>query len=132
MLGGCINDESPTATETDALLRANVSDPTITVTNTDDSGPGSLRQAILNATDGTTIAFDPALAGSTIHLAGELDVLLPSLTIEGPAAGGITLDAQRNGRVMAVGQNTTLTLRTLASFPPHWATETRRVYRTMR
>jgi hypothetical protein len=41
---------------------------TITVTNTHDSGAGSLRQALADATDGDTINFDPALNGQTINL----------------------------------------------------------------
>ena len=41
---------------------------TITVINTNDSGPGSLRQAIFNANNGDTIDFDPALNGQTITL----------------------------------------------------------------
>ncbi|HEU0208269.1 MAG TPA: hypothetical protein VFQ78_04745 [Candidatus Udaeobacter sp.] len=41
---------------------------TITVTNTNDSGPGSLRQALADADDGDTITFDSALAGQTITL----------------------------------------------------------------
>ena len=35
--------------------------PTTRVTNTNDSGPGSLRQALADAHDGDTINFDPAL-----------------------------------------------------------------------
>ncbi len=34
---------------------------TLTVTNTSDSGPGSLRSAIANAVSGTTIVFDPTV-----------------------------------------------------------------------
>ncbi len=43
---------------------------TITVINTNDSGPGSLRQALTDANDGDTIDFDPALNGQTIRLTG--------------------------------------------------------------
>jgi predicted outer membrane repeat protein len=45
---------------------------TILVTNTNDSGPGSLRQAVLTAVSGDTIMFDPALAGQTITLDTEI------------------------------------------------------------
>src|SRR5208337_2095139 len=38
------------------------------VTNTADSGPGSLRDAISTATNGTIISFDPSLAGQKIDL----------------------------------------------------------------
>ena len=41
---------------------------TITVATTDDSGLGSLRQALADANDGDTIDFDPALNGQIIML----------------------------------------------------------------
>ena len=58
--------------------------PTITVTNTDDAGPGSLRQAIIDARAGVVIQFDAAIAGKTIVLtSGKLDID-KAVTIEGP------------------------------------------------
>jgi predicted outer membrane repeat protein len=55
----------------------------LTVTNTADSGPGSLRAEIAAAQSGDTIVFDPSLAGQTISLtSGEL-VINTSLDIEG-------------------------------------------------
>ena len=60
-----------------------------TVTNTNDSGPGSLRQAITNAANGAVIKFSPKLDGDTITLtSGELDIS-KNITIEGPGAGSI-------------------------------------------
>src|SRR3954468_2816788 len=57
---------------------------TITVTNGNDSGSGSLRQALADANDGDTIQFDAALNGQTITLtSGEL-VVADSITISGP------------------------------------------------
>ena len=47
---------------------------THTVTNTNDSGPGSLRQAIGGAASGDVITFDPSLAGQTIMLASQLTI----------------------------------------------------------
>jgi len=48
---------------------------TITVTNTDDGGPGSLRQVLADANDGDAIDFDSALNGQTITLTtGELAI----------------------------------------------------------
>ena len=59
---------------------------TITVINTNDSGPGSLRQALADANDGDTINFDPALNGQTINLtSGEL-VIGKDITIDGPGS----------------------------------------------
>ena len=49
-----------------------------------DTSAGSLRQVVANAPTGTTITFDPALAGQTITLDGELLV---------DAARSVTLDA---------------------------------------
>ena len=40
-----------------AFLRAEASVNIITVTNTNDSGPGSLRQALVDANDGDEITF---------------------------------------------------------------------------
>ncbi|HEU4744384.1 MAG TPA: choice-of-anchor Q domain-containing protein, partial [Anaerolineales bacterium] len=60
----------------------------ILVTNTNDSGPGSLRQAIFDATFepgpafGDTINFDPSLAGQTITLTTNLSID-QDLTIDG-------------------------------------------------
>ena len=41
----------------------------ITVTNTNDSGPGSLRQALADANDGDTIDFDPSVSTVTLTTA---------------------------------------------------------------
>jgi hypothetical protein len=45
---------------------------TVYVTNTYDSGPGSLRDAVINATDGTTIRFDESINNQTITLTSNL------------------------------------------------------------
>jgi hypothetical protein len=55
----------------------------ITVTNTSDSGPGSLRQALTNANDGDTIDFDASLKGQTISLTSSELVINKSITISG-------------------------------------------------
>ena len=52
---------------------------TITVTNGNDSGPGSLRQALAQANDGDTINFDPSVSIVTLTTA-EL-VITKSITI---------------------------------------------------
>jgi predicted outer membrane repeat protein len=55
---------------------------TVVVTNTNDSGPGSLRQAVMDAGSGDTILFHASLAGDTITLATSL-VIDENLTVDG-------------------------------------------------
>ena len=63
----------------------------ITVVNTNDSGPGSLRQALAVVNDGDTINFDSALNGQIINLtSGEL-VINNNITIAGPGADLLTV-----------------------------------------
>ena len=56
---------------------------TINVTNTNDSGLGSLRQALVDSHDGDTIDFDPSLKGQTISLTSAELVINKSITISG-------------------------------------------------
>src|SRR5262245_49407409 len=68
-----------------------------TVTNTADSGPGSLRQAVLDANAATgadIIAFDATnfVSPKTVQLTGGEMTITDPVTIQGPAAG-LTLDA---------------------------------------
>ena len=69
---------------------------TLTVTNTNDSGAGSLRGVLASAVSGDTIVFDTAgvfAAPQTINLtSGEL-TLDKSLTIDGPGANRLTINA---------------------------------------
>jgi hypothetical protein len=62
---------------------------TITVTNTNDSGPGSLRQALANANNGDTINF--AVTGTISLISGEL-VIGKNVTIAGPGANRLSID----------------------------------------
>jgi autotransporter-associated beta strand protein len=64
------------------------------VNNAADSGPGSLRQALIevNANVGAdTIQIDPALNGSTINLLSSLPTPRENVTIDGPTAGTLTV-----------------------------------------
>ncbi|MFQ5526155.1 MAG: PA14 domain-containing protein [Thermoanaerobaculia bacterium] len=99
-----------TATATDAagntsefsanlVLRPNA----LTVGNANDSGPGSLREALEEAGfDGadTIITFDPALAGQTIHLLDQLPGLTEDNTVlDGDFNGDCVPDIQLDGSV---------------------------------
>lgn len=63
---------------------------TLTVTNTNDSGAGSLRDAIANAASGDTITFDLAVPATIALTSGEL-FIDKSLTIEGPGANDLSI-----------------------------------------
>ena len=65
---------------------------TITVTNTLDSGPGSLRQAVLAASPGDTVAFEsPTFSVPlTITLTSGHIEITKSLIIDGSTGGTVT------------------------------------------
>jgi hypothetical protein len=67
---------------------------TLTVTNTDDSGPGSLRQAIADAGPDDVISFDPSLAGATITLASDIFVTFDGVTEKKFSIDGSGLSSQ--------------------------------------
>src|SRR4051794_604893 len=64
---------------------------TLTVTNHNDSGPGSLRDAIANAGAGDTITFDLPLPSTISLTSGEL-LIDKNLTIVGPGADSLTIE----------------------------------------
>jgi len=71
-----------------ASAHANV----ISVTNTNDSGPGSLRQALTSANDGDTITF--AVTG-TINLTSGGLLVAKNVTISGPGARQLSIDGNQ-------------------------------------
>ena len=73
---------------------------TITVTNTNDSGPGSLRQALAVANDGDTIAAT-GVSGTILLTSGELLVNY-SITISGPGASNLAVDGYAQGTVFDI------------------------------
>ncbi|MBI3851466.1 MAG: CSLREA domain-containing protein [Verrucomicrobia bacterium] len=72
---------------------------TLTVTNLDDSGPGSLRQAIADAAPGDTIDFATNVTGTITLTSGEL-VVTNDLTISGPGATNLTVSGNFTSRVL--------------------------------
>lgn len=79
---------------------------TLTVTNTNDSGTGSLRQAILDAAAGVTIDFAPSLNGQTITLASEL-AINKNLSFVGNGVSNTIIDGNNATRLFTVGDNIT-------------------------
>lgn len=83
---------------------------TITVMNSTDSGPGSLRQALADAADGDTINFNSSLNGQTITLtSGEL-LVNKSLIIIGPGANTLAVDANHASRVFHIASGKDVTI----------------------
>ncbi|MDX2088617.1 MAG: right-handed parallel beta-helix repeat-containing protein [Kofleriaceae bacterium] len=73
--------------------------PSLVVSTVADDGPGSLRAALRDAPADAVIGFSPDLAGQTIVLASTLE-LDRSVTIDGSAAPGITLDGNDQVRIL--------------------------------
>jgi hypothetical protein len=76
---------------------------TFTVTNTANSGAGSLREIIANAQSGDTIKFASSLANKKIVLtSGEISVL-KAVTIDGSDAPNLTISGNNQSRVFNIG-----------------------------
>ena len=85
----------------------------LVVTNTNDSGSGSLREAIAaaNATPGAdTITFAPWVGGTITLTSGQLTVT-DAVTVAGPGPANLTISGNNAGRVFWVNWNGTLDLR---------------------
>jgi Right handed beta helix region len=94
---------------------------TITVTNTNDSGPGSLRQALSDANNGDMIDFDSSLKGETITLTSGQLVVNRSVTISGLGANNLTVDGNANDRVFYINPGNTVTISGLTITNGHHA-----------
>jgi hypothetical protein len=76
------------------------------VTNTNDSGAGSLRQAITDTASNGTITFDPAVAGTITLTSGELVISNKNLTIQGPGPGVLSTSGNNASRVFYITGST--------------------------
>jgi hypothetical protein len=79
----------------------------ITVTNTNDSGPGSLRQALADANDADTIAF--AVTG-TIRLTSGGLLIAKNITISGPGSNQLSIDGNQAVLVFGIFPGKTATI----------------------
>ena len=85
----------------------------LTVTTLDDSGAGSLREAVdLIAADGT-ITFDSALAGGTIALTSGQLAVDRSVTIDGSGAPGLIVSGNNASRVFQIAAGATVSMNDL-------------------
>ena len=80
---------------------------TITVASTADSGPGSLRQALLDANDGDVINI--TAIGIITLTSGELPIT-KTLTINGPGAASLTVSGNNASRVLSITAGVAVTL----------------------
>jgi len=71
---------------------------TIVVSNTNDSGPGSLRDALAIANDGDTIDAT-GVSGTILLTSGELQIN-HNVTINGPGAGNLAVNGNAASRVL--------------------------------
>ena len=77
---------------------------TFTVTNSNDSGVGSLRDAIAQANlapGPNTIVFAPGVTGTILLTSGQIAINGP-LTIVGPGANNLAIDGNASGRIFAI------------------------------
>jgi hypothetical protein len=89
------------------LIALSTQAATITVTNTNDSGAGSLRQAIADAHNGDTIDF--GVTGTITLTTGEL-LVDKSITISGPGSENLTVDPNYSSRVFHVSGGVSATI----------------------
>lgn len=109
---GCSDQSEPLAPRMTVTPHAVVT-PDIVVTSTADNGPGTLRDAVLNATPGQVIGFDASIAGQSITLSSFIGVHLGAvLTIDGGPAG-MTISGGSATQIFIVQFNSTVTLRNL-------------------
>ena len=88
---------------------------TFTVTNTDDSGAGSLRQAILDANANVgadIIGFASGVTGTITLTSGELAVT-DAVDLQGPGSGVVTVSGNHASRIFRVAAGVSATIRAL-------------------
>jgi len=93
---GTIELQNPFTPETLATWNGKLA--TIIVTNTNDSGANSLRNAFQLATNGDTITFDLGLSGQTIGLgSGQINWVVNDLILDGDLDNNLTPDVTVSG-----------------------------------
>jgi hypothetical protein len=80
-----------------------------TVTNNNDSGPGSLRAVIAASNNGDIVVFDPSVVGAISLTSGELTIT-KSLTIIGPGKDILAIDGNNTSRVLSIESGSNVTL----------------------
>jgi hypothetical protein len=87
--------------------------PTTIVTNTNDSGAGSLRQVVLDLTSGGTVTFAAGLSGSTITLTTGEILLNKNMTIQGLGASVLSVSGNNSSRIFQITGSVTVAINDL-------------------
>ncbi len=95
------------STQTRTINVTCISNPV--VTNLNDSGAGSLREAITQACAGSTITFAPGLTGTITLTSGDL-IISRTLTIQGPGAQVLTISGNQQWRIFTLFDTTPASL----------------------
>ena len=78
---------------------------TFTVTNTNDSGAGSLRQAVIDANlSGVANTINFAVTGAIVLTSGQIRIESP-LNIVGPGVGSLAIDGNASSRIFTIVEN---------------------------
>ncbi|MGB7708014.1 MAG: choice-of-anchor Q domain-containing protein, partial [Microcoleus sp.] len=105
--------EAPLALNPEVMADYQGTLATMTVTNSNDSGAGSLRSAIASAVAGDTIQFASSLANQTITLTSGQLVINKNLTIDAISATNLTISGNNASRVIFTEGSTNVTLKNL-------------------
>lgn len=85
----------------------------VSVINTNDSGPGSLRSAIAQAKDGDAITFAPTLSGKTLVLTSGPLVINSNIIVSGPGPDKLTISGNDENPVFSIPGAQTVTISNL-------------------
>ncbi|MFN7929188.1 MAG: choice-of-anchor Q domain-containing protein [Blastocatellia bacterium] len=109
--GGCSGTGTCTAnlSSGNQTVTANFCTNSTVVTNTNDSGAGSLRQILNDACPGSTITFASNVTGVITLTSGEL-VIGKNLTIQGPGEQVLSISGNLSSRVFRITNGATASL----------------------
>jgi len=93
-----------------AFVAAELSAATFTVSNNQDAGTGSLRQAILDANGGGGGAITFSNVTGVITLATNLPLITASVNILGPGTNVLTVSGNNSNSIFQVSSNVSITL----------------------
>ena len=114
MPGGSVNTTGNTATITGVSSFSDwtLAAPPPVVSNINDSGAGSLRQAVADAVTGVTISFDLGTGAHTVTLGSEV-IIDKNLIINGPTDSAVTISGGDVTRILSVSDGNTAVLSNL-------------------